>query len=313
MEAKYEKIVIASNAKQSHQRSRSCKDCFPAFAGPSKPLLAMTHDEATTGRRNFAQMSLPLMRLLVAWLSTMLALLATPLQARDLSEIKQSGTLIAGTEGAYPPFTFFKGAALTGFEVELGQALAAKLGLKIDWQVLPFDTQLAALAQDRFDVAISSFGVTAERQKAVDFTDPHYCSGGEIVARAGGPRSASDLAGKTVAVQIGTTYAEQVKKVSRVGIVKTFPRDTDAQQNLLAGRVDAWVTDRFAALAIAARNPQFKLQLGDLLFTERVAIAVKKGNDSLRTALNRALAESLADGTYAAISQRWFKEDIRCR
>jgi len=233
--------------------------------------------------------------------------------ARDLATIKQSGLLIAGTEGSYPPFNFFKGSVLTGFEIDLTEALAKRLGVTVEWRALGFDSLLPALDQDRFDLAISSFGITPERQKAVDFSDPYYCSGGQIVARPGGPRTAADLAGKVVAVQIGTTYAAAVKKVSAIREMKTFPRDTDAQQNLLSGRVDAWVTDRFVITDVMSKNPGLPLQRGQLLFDERIAFAVKKGNRELRVAANKALADVLADGTYTAISEKYFKEDIRCR
>ena len=246
-------------------------------------------------------------------IGAVLSLAPGPAESRNLDSITKSGTLIAATEGAYPPFNFFKGANLSGFEVELVELIAKKLGVKMEWRALAFDALLPALQQDRFDVAVSSFGITPTRQKAVDFSEPYYCSGGQIVARHGGPKSAADLAGKVVAVQIGTTYADAVRKVSAVKEAKTFPRDTDAQQNLVSGRVDAWVTDRFVASDVLSKNPALSLQKGDLLFTEKIAFAIKKDNNSLRGAINKALGELLADGSYRTLSEKYFKEDIRCR
>lgn len=234
-------------------------------------------------------------------------------KGRDIDAIKKSGTIQAATEGAFPPFNFFKDNQLTGFEIDIAEALAKKLGVKINWTTLGFDVQIPALAQDRFDFAIASFAITEERAKAVDFTDPHYCSGGQIVSKIGGPKTAADLKGKTVAVQIGTTYADAVKKVSDLKEVKTFPKDTDAQQNLISDRVDAWVTDKFQAIEVTQKNPALNLQLGDLLYSERIAIIVKKDNNTVRDALNKALAEIMADGTYAEISKKYFAEDIRCK
>jgi polar amino acid transport system substrate-binding protein len=253
------------------------------------------------------------LRWLVCSFNVLVLLTASVAMARDLAEVKKSGLLIAGTEGSYPPFNFFKGSILTGFEIDLTEALAKRLGVALEWRALGFDSLLPALNQDRFDLAAASFGITPERQKAVDFSDPYYCSGGQIVAKPGGPRTAADLAGKVVAVQIGTTYAAAVKKVSAVREMKTFPRDTDAQQNLTSGRVDAWVTDRFVIADLLSKNPDLPLQRGELLFIERIAFAVKKGNRELRAATNKALADVLADGTYKAISEKYFKEDIRCR
>ncbi|MGB8339412.1 MAG: ABC transporter substrate-binding protein [Burkholderiales bacterium] len=232
---------------------------------------------------------------------------------RDMDAIKKSGTVQAVTEGAFPPFNFFKDNTLTGFEIDIGDALAKKLGVKTHWSTLGFDVQIPAMAQDRFDFAIASFAITPERAKAVDFTDPHYCSGGQIVSKSGGPKTAAELKGKTVAVQIGTTYADAVKKVSDIKEVKTFPKDTDAQQNLLSDRVDAWVTDKFQALEVTQKNRALHLQLGELLYSEKVAMIVKKDNKSLRAALNKALAEIMADGTYKTISEKYFGEDIRCK
>jgi polar amino acid transport system substrate-binding protein len=251
--------------------------------------------------------------LLCAFIGAFVALSGCGSSGRDFAAIKKSGTLEVATEGAFPPFNFFKDNVLTGFEIDIAEAMAKKMDLKVKWTTLGFDVQIPALAQDRFDFAIASFAITDERAKAVDFTEPHYCSGGQIVSKTGGPKTAAELKGKTVAVQIGTTFADAVKKVSDLKEVKTFPKDTDAQQNLLSDRVDAWVTDRFQAKELTQKSPALNLQLGDLLYNEKVAIIVKKDNKTLREALNKALADIMADGTYKTISEKYFGEDIRCK
>ena len=125
-------------------------------------------------------------------------------------------------------------------------------------------------------------------------------------------RSASDLAGKTVAVQTGTTYYENVRKLP-VKDVKSFPADSSARAALDSGHVDAWVTDKFVARESLAATPGTPDHLGDFVFVERIAAAVAKGNTGLVTEVNKALAAMLADGSYAAISNKWFHEDIRCK
>lgn len=231
--------------------------------------------------------------------------------ARSLDEIKASGKIIIATEGAYPPFNFFQGSKLTGFEVELGDAIAKKMGLKVEWKALSFDALLAGLRQDRWDVVIASFGITEERAKAVTFTQPHYCSGGVIVSRDGSVKTVGDLAGKTVSAQTGSTYFENVKKVPGIKEVKNYPQDTDAMGALTNSRVDAWVSDRFVVKTAMNSNPNLKM--GDFLFVERVAAALKKGNTSLAGAYDKALAEIMADGTYKAISEKYLKDDVRCK
>ncbi len=239
------------------------------------------------------------------------ALLCVRAEARSFDDVKKSGKIIIASEGAYPPFNFFKGPTLTGFEIELAEAMAKKMGLEVEWKALAFDALLAGLRQDRWDWVIASFGITAERAKAVTFTEPDYCSGGVIVSKDPAIKAVQDLTGKVVAVQTGTTYLEHVQKLPGIKEVKNFPKDTDARSALVNGRVDAWVTDRFVAQG--AVTPESGLHMGDFVFVERVASAVKKGNTSLAAAIDKAREEILADGTYAAISKKYMGDDIRCK
>jgi polar amino acid transport system substrate-binding protein len=106
---------------------------------------------------------------------------------------------------------------------------------------------------------------------------------------------------------------EHVKKLSGVKEVKNFPQDTDARSALLNGRVDAWVSDRFVAKTALDSKNNGGLKMGDFVFVEKVAAAYKKGNGALGMAYDKALAQVMADGTYKAISDKYMKEDIRCR
>jgi len=253
------------------------------------------------------------MKKLKLWALLALALLAVTAQARTLDDIKKDGKIIIATEGQFPPFNYFQGTKLSGFEVEVAELVAKKMGLNIEWKALGFDALLAGLRQDRWDLVIASHGITDERAKAVTFTEPHYCSGGAIVALDPAIRTAADLSGKLVSVQTGTTYLENVKKLSGVKEVKNFPQDTDARSALLSKRVDAWVTDKFVASGAIAANPGAGMKLGGFVFIERIAAAVGKGNHSLAQGYNKALAEVMADGSYAALSKKYFNEDVRCK
>jgi polar amino acid transport system substrate-binding protein len=237
---------------------------------------------------------------------------SAPSVARDLAEVKASGTIKIATEGATPPFNYFEGDKLTGFDVDLGTAIGKELGLKVEWVTLAFDGLLVGLDHDRYDLVVAGHGITPERQKAVDFSTPYVCSGAAIVAKEGGARTVADLAGKIVGVQVGTTYLAAIDKVPGVKKVKTFPKDTDALQNLIAGRTEVWVSDKLTALTASEKAPDAKLQIGDLLYEERYGMAFKKGNDALRGAVDKALAGMLAGDGYKKISDHYFKQDIRC-
>ena len=234
-------------------------------------------------------------------------------QARNLDEVKKDGKIIIATEGQFPPFNYFQGSRLSGFEIEVAELVARKMGLAVEWKALGFDALLAGLRQDRWDLVIASHGITEERARAVTFTDPHYCSGGAIVSLDPAIRSAGDLNGKLVSVQTGTTYLENVKKLPGVKEVKNFPQDTDARSALVSRRVDAWVTDKFVAVGAIAANPGAGMKMGDFVFIEKIAAAVAKGNSSLAQGYNKALAEVMADGSYAAVSKKYFNEDVRCK
>lgn len=238
-----------------------------------------------------------------------LALALPATQARDLATIVRSGTLQLATEGAFAPFNFFQGTQLSGYEIDVAEAVAKKMGLRIEWKALAFDALIAAVRQGRFDAAIASHGYSEERARSVDFTSAHYCSGGQIVSRPGGPTTVAGLKDKVVVVQLATSYADAVTKLPGLKEAKTLPKDTDAMSALLASRADAWVTDKFVAKTAVSKNSD-RLQRGEMVFTEKISFILGKGNPSLQAALGKAVDELRADGTLAALGKKWVGEDI---
>lgn len=256
------------------------------------------------------------MRFLAKLLSAVIPLsimISAPVQARDWNTIKGAGTIIAATEGAFAPFNYFEGKTLTGYEVEVGEAIAKNLGLKIEWKAVPFDAQLAAVKQDRFDFAIASHGYTKERAKAVDFASPHYCTGGQIAAPKDGALTVESLKGKTVGVQLATSYFDAAKKIAGVKEVKTYKADPEAFSALKAKKIDAWISDKFTILETLGKNADSGIVTGEQVFVERVSLIMRKNNKEFMDKVNEALAALHKDGTLAAISQKYFKQDITCK
>ena len=254
------------------------------------------------------------MRFLASLLTAIvpLSILSAPAQARDWNVVKDSGTIIAATEGAFYPFNYFEGPKLTGYEVDVAEAVAKKLGLKLEWRVVSFDAQLASISQDRFDFAIASHGYTEERAKAVDFASPHYCTGGQIAAAKNGTLTTAALNGKTVGVQLATSYFDNAKKVPGIKEIKTYKADPEAFSALKAGKIDAWISDKWLIKATLEKNPDSGIVAGEQLFVERVSMIVRKNNKEFVEKLNQAIGELQKDGTLAAISQKYFKTDITC-
>ncbi len=248
-------------------------------------------------------------RLLTALLSSFA--FAAP---RTADQIKASGTLKLATEGAFPPFNFYEGKVLKGFEIDLGEAIAKAAGLKVEWTVQPFDTLLIGLNQGRYDAVIASHAITPERQKAVDFLSPHYCSTVNLVAKKGGPVTEAAMKGKSVAVQVGTSQISRLKAIAGIGEIKTFPSDQANMQALMSGRTDAWASNGpVLAYMIKQTKLQNQLVMGPALSVERNGIAVAKGNKALQVQLDAALKKVLNDGTYLKLSKQWFGQDIRCK
>jgi len=232
--------------------------------------------------------------------------------ARDFAAVRGSGELRMANSADAPPFFFLKDGELTGFEVDLGNEIAKRMKLSPKWSTLDFDSLLIGLDQDRFDLVVSSVSPTPQRSKAVDFASPHYCSGGVIIARLDGPITPTALNGKTVAVQVGTTYLQYADAIPGIRDVKTFPNNTQTLESLLNGRVDAWIDEKFTAASVVNSNKDKLLRSG-VIWPEPAAIAAKKGNAALVDATNTAIRDILADGTYKKLSEKWFGEDIRCR
>ncbi|WP_287372914.1 ABC transporter substrate-binding protein [Oceanithermus sp.] len=251
----------------------------------------------------------------ILWLATLVLVLGSLGMAqkfRTFPEIKQSGKILIGTEGAFPPFNFFDDQNnLKGFDIDIGNAIAKQLGLEPEWKAHAWDTMLIALNQGRFDFVIASHTITEERAKAVDFSKPYYCTGNVIVSKPGGPQTPEELKGKVIGAQLGTTFEEFAKQFGPKQL-KTYQTNPDAVQDLMLGRIDAWITDQFTAIE-AIQSRDLNLQISGLLNKEEIGMAVAKGNSLLLAALNQALDEIQANGVYEQISMKWFGKDIRCK
>lgn len=233
---------------------------------------------------------------------------------RTWQQIKDSGTLHLATEGTFPPFNAYAGKQLVGFEIDLGNALGRTLGVKVEWVTQPFDTLLIGLNQGRYDAVLASHAITPEREKAVDFLKPHYCSTVNIVAKKGGPTTRAALRGKSVGSQVGTAQLPVLRQIPGIADVRTYPNDQTVLTALMSGRVDAWSSNGpVVAYMLKQAKLQDKVVIGEAISKERNAGAVAKGNKTVHDALNQALSKVMADGTYAKLSAQWFGQDIRCK
>ncbi len=221
-----------------------------------------------------------------------------------------------GTEGALPPFTMInpKGEVV-GFDIDIAQALCAKM--KVDCEVVLFDWDglIPALNSGKFDMLAASMSVTEERKQAIAFTDPYYTNKLQFVA----PKSLDfktdkdSLKGKVIGAQRATIAGIWLEDhLEDVVDIKLYDTQENAYLDLSTGRVDAMLFDKYAQWewlnSEAGKDFEFK---GEPVYDDdKIAIGVRKGDDQLRERLNKALAEILADGTYEKINAKYFPFSI---
>lgn len=215
--------------------------------------------------------------------------------------------LRVGTDATFPPMEFVDNGKRTGFDVELVEAIGAKLGRKIEWVDIDFKGLIPGLIAKRFDLAVSAIYITDERRKVVDFTDPYFAGGLVVMVKDNNQtiKTPADLAGKKVSVQVGTKSVtflrDNYPQINRVEVEK----NQEMFDLVGIGRADAAVTGKPAAYQLVRTRPGFRV-LDQQITTEAYGIAVRKDEPQLTAALNAALARIKADGSYAAIEKKWF-------
>ena len=220
-----------------------------------------------------------------------------------------------GTEGAYPPFNLIDASGqVGGFDVEIGQALCAKMAVECEVVTSDWDGIIPALNARKFDFLIASMSITEERKAAVDFTEPYYTNKLQFVAPKGGEfkTDKASLKGKVIGAQRATiagTWLED--NLDGVVDIKLYDTQENAYLDLSSGRLDGVLADKFVnwewLKSDAGQSFEFK---GEPVFdNDKIGIAVRK-NDPLRERLNKALAEIVEDGTYKKINDKYFPFSI---
>jgi polar amino acid transport system substrate-binding protein len=217
----------------------------------------------------------------------------------------KSGILTVGSDTTWYPMEYIEGDKIVGFDVDLTQAIADKLGLKLDYQSTAWDGLFPALVAHKFDMAISSITITDERKKEMDFSDPYFKTDQAAAIMAGaGIDSAAKLNGKNAGVQIGTTGELEAKKISGLN-VKTYDDIMMAFEDLKAGRIDTVIADSYLVFAYASKNKEFEVGF-TMTTNEQLGIAFAKDTPDLLKAVNGALKTLKDDGTYDQIFKKWF-------
>lgn len=231
-------------------------------------------------------------------------------------KVKKSGTLVIASGLDYPPMQFIDAEGRpAGMNIEMAQAVAKKIGVKLDIVTIPFKAQIPALVSERADIGWAGYTILPDRLKQVDFVG--FLRTGTVIAVLPENKEAFakklDICGKKVAVANGNAadgVADQLSKdcvaASRPPLEKQiFPDQKDTIQALLTGRVDARLDDATAAGYYQTTTKGKNVVVGESLNPAPLGLAIRKGDSATGLMLAAALNALIADGTYKSILDKY--------
>jgi ABC-type amino acid transport substrate-binding protein len=215
--------------------------------------------------------------------------------------------ITAGSDIPYKPMEFGQ-PPYEGFDIDIVNEIAKRIDTKVTFKKTPFDTIFRDLAQGKFGMVASSATITKERLQQVDFSDPYFpADQSMLVTKDSDIKVPSDMDGKVVGVQAGTTGEIWVKENVKAKSVRPYDLVDDAFNALAAGQVDAVVAD-FPVAKEAADAKSTLLIVTQIPTGEQYGIAFQKGS-KLAGPVNDAISEMKDDGTYTTIYKKWFDAD----
>lgn len=203
-----------------------------------------------------------------------------------------------------------------GMDVDIAEELAKRLGCSLERVAVNNKTRIAFVQQGRIDVSIANMTHKRERDKSIDFSITYFFDGQKLLAKKGQFTKWEDFVGKKIATMQGTTSEINIKNLLKeLGDadadknVISFQKESECYQALKMGRVAAWTTDSTILLGYAAQDPgQFEL-VGDFFSNEPYGMGLPEDDSKLRDAVNFAIQDMWADGTYMQIYNKWYGPD----
>ncbi|WII94387.1 amino acid ABC transporter substrate-binding protein [Kingella negevensis] len=232
-----------------------------------------------------------------------------------IDRLNNKGVITVGTEGTYAPFSYHDASGkLTGYDVEVARAVAAKLGATVEFKETQWDSMMAGLKAGRFDIVANQVGLTSPERKATfDKTEPYSWSGAVLVVGKDNAtvKTIEDIKGIKTAQSLSSNYGERAKAAG----AEIVPVDGLAQSLMLIEqkRADATLNDELAVLDYLKKNPNADVKIvWNAPKEERVGsgLIVKKGNDEALAKMSAAMKELQQDGTLKKLGEQFFGKDI---
>lgn len=242
------------------------------------------------------------------------SLLTVTASADLLDQIQERGTIIVGLEGDWAPWSFVdENDELTGFDVEVARAIAAKLGVEVQFIPGEWDGLFAGMDAGRYDIVVNGVEVTPERAEKYDFTQPYAYIRTALIVRGDNEaiKTFDDLKGKKTANSIASTYMNLAEDYGAT----CYGVDTldETLTMVLQGRVDATLNAIVSYTDYMAQHPDANLKVAATTDdASNVSIPMRKGEEtaSLMEAIDQAIAELHEEGVISELSLKYFGEDI---
>ena len=231
-----------------------------------------------------------------------------------LSEIRERGKIIVAMEGNWSPWTYHNEAdELVGYDVEVSERIAEKLGVEVEFVEGEFNGLLAGLDAGRYDMVVNGVNIDPDRQEKYDFSIPYAYDRTAVIVRGDNQdiQSLEDLAGKSTANTLHSTYAALAEQY---GAQVTGVDDLNQTfELLLSGRIDATLNAEMSYYDYMKAHPDADIKIAVLApEANQTAIPMRKGEEtaSLLEAVNQALAELRESGELSELSLKYFGTDI---
>ncbi len=256
---------------------------------------------------NYTERNVSMKRIILAFLTITLILAVAVTGCKKKEEV-----VVVATDATWPPMEFVNTEKeIVGFDIDLMNAIADAADFEVEFQNTAWDGIFAGLGTDEYDAVISSVTITDERKKTMDFSDSYINAGQVLIVRkdTSGVSKLSDLKGKSVGAQIGTTGAMEVQSADGVEL-RTYDELGLAIEDLANGRIAGVVADTPIAADYALQNDEYKTVLqivGEPFTDEFYGIAVKKGNSDLLKKINEGLKKVKSDGTVEKLKDKWLR------
>src|ERR671923_513297 len=224
-----------------------------------------------------------------------------------MGKIQAAGEINIGVKYDVPPFGFKNPQTdeVEGFDVDLGKALAEKLGVKPKFIEAISDNRIPFLQDGTADLILSTMTINAERAQEIEFSHPYYIASGRILTKTDSPiKGLEDLAGKRVCTALGSTYEETIREQAPKADLKLVDSYSECLELIQNGAVDAVSTDDVILTGMIIQDDTLHM-VGDELTTEPYGAGIKKGDKEMVDFVNGVLDEMKQDGRWQEIYDKW--------